>query len=123
MEAVDYSQIYEVLSSDSPEQMFEMDSGAGSVIGALKQYFKQLIESKAAPLSLSLCLGYRKIELWAVIADDDEKNENALIMAEAHASAIYYPVGVVFDTMIVEESDNIAIPVDYKPVNLKILQA
>ncbi len=53
--------------------------------------------------------------VWAVINDDDEKTEDALILSEAK---INYELADKFDyhisTTIVEDSDNISIPNQYK---------
>jgi hypothetical protein len=64
--------------------------------------------------NLALDLGNSKILVWAELKNDDEKSENALIMAEAKVNAKYFDEGFHISTTIVEELDGLAVPEHYQ---------
>lgn len=64
--------------------------------------------------NLALDLGNSKILVWVELNNDDEKSEDALIMAEAKMNAKYFSEGFHMSTTIVEELDKLAVPEHYQ---------
>lgn len=73
-------------------------------------YIQELNARKSAPVKLALQLSESKILVWAEIKDNDEKTEDALLLAEAKINAEYHKFGFNISSTIMEESDNYPIP-------------
>ena len=65
------------------------------------------------PEKLAFDYDDNEVLIWAVVKDDDENIERALIRAEAKVSASYYEHGYCLNTMIMEASENYPIPNHY----------
>ena len=57
-----------------------------------------------------------QVLVWVEINDDDDTTEKAIIIAEAKINAQYHPHGWTVHTMIVETSDQIPVPTNYKTI-------
>jgi len=95
-------------------------ASAHLVFKALQGYFNQLSIRHAKPSDLFIHNNDSRIVIWAIIKDNDEATENALIMAEAHVNTDFSQYGLCLSSIINEESDKIAIAPHFKRVNFKI---
>lgn len=66
------------------------------------------------PYKIAFDFSNSKIHVWAVINDDDEKAEDNLIMSEAKANSKFADTGFSITSTIVEKSDSLKIPQQYK---------
>jgi hypothetical protein len=82
----------------------------------LRDYIKELESSNSKPLQLSMALSDSKILVWAVVDDNDEKTEDALIIAEAKVNGKYYEKGFYLNSTIIEKSDNLSTPPHYQKI-------
>ena len=85
---------------------------------SMEEYFIQLKNRSAKPLSLGLSASDAKILVWAKIEDEDELTENALLMSEAAVNSAFSKHGIYFLTTVVEKGDHVEIPPHYKSLNL-----
>lgn len=85
----------------------------------LKSYFITLGEKRAKPRRLGLDLSASKVLVWAEIENDDEKTEDALILASAKVNNDFSDCGFHISSTIVEEEDQLEIPSHYKQVEIK----
>ena len=78
-------------------------------------YLDEIIKRNAKPKEIAFDYSSKGVLVWAVLNDNDEKSEDALILSEAK---INYDLADKFDyhisTTILEESDKISIPKQYK---------
>ena len=78
-------------------------------------YLIETFNRGAKPKTLAFDYSSKGVLVWAVIKNDDEKTEDALILSEAK---INYQLADKFDyhisTTIIEEEDNVSIPKQYK---------
>ena len=63
-----------------------------------------------------MALSDSKILVWAVVDDNDEKTEDALIIAEAKVNGKYYEKGFYLNSTIIEKSDNLSVPPHYQKI-------
>lgn len=82
----------------------------------LKDYINELKSSQRNPLKLSMALSDSKILVWAEIDDNDEKTEDALLIAEAKVNGKYYEKGFYLNSTIIEKSDNLSTPSHYQSI-------
>lgn len=82
----------------------------------ITDYLTELNKQERKPLSLALGLSDSKILVWAVVEDDDEATEDALLLAEARVNGKYYQHGFYLNSTIVEKSDKIPTPPHYSPI-------
>ena len=83
-------------------------------------YYSELINNSNIKLKkLAINLRDSLILVWAEVTDNDEISQRELITAECKVNSIYYNKGYSIDTMIVEESDNINVPLHYKSVSIE----
>lgn len=85
--------------------------------GVMLNYLHLLEEEKSG---LAVSLGYyydkTRLHVWAIINDDDEPTEDCIIKAEAKLSAQLHEHHIYISTTILEKSDNIKMPEQYKPI-------
>jgi hypothetical protein len=78
------------------------------------EYIDELNARERKPLKLAINFSDASVLVWAVIKDDDEQTENALILSEAVINARYFKYGFHISSTILEESDNYPIPSHYQ---------
>ena len=83
-------------------------------------YFSRLNETNQYPLKLAIDYTDAKVLVWAEVDDDDETTEDALLLTEAKVNAKFSTFGFDLSTIIVEKSDNLKIPPQYKIVSGEI---
>jgi len=76
-------------------------------------YMEGLHQEKGLLRKLAFDYNDSAVLVWAEIAEDDEKAEDALIMLEAKINARFYGHGFQITTTIVEDCDNLVIPNHY----------
>lgn len=82
----------------------------------VNDYLHELQKLNKKPASLSLGLSDSKILVWAVIEDDDEATEDALLISEAKVNGKYYKHGFYLNSTIIEKSDKIPTPPHYNSI-------
>jgi hypothetical protein len=82
----------------------------------VSDYLHDLVQRKARPQKLALEPSDAKVLVWAEIDEDDEKTEDALLLAEATVNAKYDKYGFHISSTIVESSDKLAVPNHYLTV-------
>ena len=75
--------------------------------------FLKLLD-KNIPNKLAFDFNDSEVLVWAEIGDNDEEQEKVLARAESKVNAMFHSYGFDMETMIVEQSDNLAIPNHYK---------
>ncbi|WP_010664841.1 hypothetical protein [Marinilabilia salmonicolor] len=80
------------------------------------EFLSEIKNSPLKPIKLALKLSVSEILVWAVINDNDEETEDALLLAEARVNAKYYKMGFHVNTTVVENSDHFNTPPHYQPV-------
>lgn len=111
--------IYDALISGDHNFMHSyarQSSSAFFITNMVEAYFKELVKSKSKPKNLALELSDSKILVWAEIKEEDELMENALILAEAKINAFFSKYGFHISSTIVDETDGIKVPDQYKKV-------
>ena len=101
------------------EQLFSNLRGASSkyyISQILKDYIDELKKLETKPLKLSMALSDSKILVWAEIEDEDEKTEDALLIAEAKVNGKYYQKGFYMTSTIIEKSDKLSVPQHYQSI-------
>lgn len=79
----------------------------------LTDYLQELKIHRRKPLQLAMALSDSKILVWAVINDNDEETEDALLISEAKVNGKYYEKGFYLNSTIIEKSDRLATPPHY----------
>lgn len=79
----------------------------------VKDYITELGSFQRKPLKLALALSDSKLLVWSEIKDNDEKTEDALLLAEAKVNAKYHKSGFYLNSTVIEKSDNLKIPPHY----------
>lgn len=82
----------------------------------LKDYLQELKAHRRKPLKLAMALSDSKILVWAVINDNDEQTEDALLISEAKVNGKYYERGFYLNSTIVEKSDCLKTPPHYQTI-------
>lgn len=82
----------------------------------LNDYLNELKSYRRKPLQLSMALSDSKILVWAVINDNDEPTEDALLLSEAKVNGKYYEKGFYLNSTIVEKSDCLTMPHHYQKI-------
>lgn len=82
----------------------------------VKDYLQELKNHNSSPLHLAMALSDSKILVWAVIRDNDELTEDALLISEAKVNGKYYEKGFYLNSTIVEESDKLSTPPHYQNI-------
>lgn len=82
----------------------------------LRDYLQELLSRNRKPLKLAMALSDSKILVWAIIKDDDELTEDALLLSEAKVNGKYYDKGFYLNSTIVEKSDNLSTPPHYQTI-------
>jgi hypothetical protein len=111
----DLQNYYATIMGGNLDEMFKMQKAAAQqyfVPKILFEYLK-LLDSNL-PLKLAFDYNDSEVMVWAEIEDSNPVQENILARAEARINAIFHPYGFDMETMIVEKSDNLAIPNHYK---------
>ncbi|MFZ6010345.1 MAG: hypothetical protein ACOYXT_08340 [Bacteroidota bacterium] len=85
----------------------------------VKVFIAELGSAQSIPEKLAFALTPSTIRVWAEIKDDDEKIEDAILLAEAKVNAYARQFDFALDTMIVEKSDSLPIPSHYAEVTIK----
>ncbi len=93
-----------------------------------KYFIKNLIDTylfslatyQRIPRKLGLELSNSKVLVWAEISSDDEMTEDALILSAAKANQKFSKYGFHISSTIVEEDDNLELPVHYKEVKFEV---
>lgn len=82
-------------------------------------YFKSLKEEpNAHPLKVALHLSNREVLVWVVIPDDQDEIESSFYRIEAKMNREYRTLGFSISTTVVEESDGLSIPSQYKEISV-----
>ena len=82
----------------------------------LADYLNELKSSGKKPLELAMALSDSKILVWAVVNDNDELTEDALLIAEAKVNGKFYDKGFYLTSTIVEKSDKLKTPLHYQKI-------
>lgn len=112
-------QMYDTIISGDETQIHQNSHNQAQIYfikNMLFNYLKELKDRNALPVKLAMDISKSKILVWAEIADDDEKIEDELILAEAKVNHKYYPYGFSIASTIVEKSDNLPIPPHYETI-------
>jgi len=88
------------------------------IIKLVEYYVEQLKSFEISPQKLAFDFSDAKILVWAQIANEDDKSENALILSEARANRKYSETGFYISSTIVEECDNLEIPSHYNELKI-----
>lgn len=83
------------------------------------EFLTELGDDRKKPISLSFDYSDSQVLIWAIIKEDDEKAEEALIIAEAKANAKNSEFGFHISSTIVEETDCVKVPPHYKEIKLQ----
>jgi len=81
------------------------------ILTAYDSYIKTL---DINPIFIGVCYGDREVLVWSEINDDDDKTETELFKAEAVINASFINTGICISSTIVEKSDKIKMPGQYK---------
>ncbi|NBC83751.1 MAG: hypothetical protein GVY19_10250 [Bacteroidetes bacterium] len=101
-------------SSEVHSQIMQTSSMA-LIEKAIYAYGKILKEyEKNQPLKLGMHYATNKLLIFAIIRNDDEKSEDALLLTEAKVNNMFKDFGIHVSTTILEEEDNYTIPEQYK---------
>ena len=82
------------------------------------EYVNELRAMRAKPVTLLLDHNDSQVLVWAVINDDDDATEVALLKAEAKTNAKNHQYGFHISSTILEMGDNVPTPPHYKAVTL-----
>ena len=85
----------------------------------LKEYIQELKERKIKLSKLAFDFNASKVLVWVEVFDDDENSIDSLILSEARINASHSKYGFHISTTVVEVSDNLPVPNQYKEVNFK----
>lgn len=80
---------------------------------AVLDFLKELKVKNKFPIKLAFDFSGLNLSVWAIINNDDEEVEDALIMAEAKVNATFFKYGFHVSSIILEESDKIDLPPHY----------
>ncbi|SEI80398.1 hypothetical protein SAMN05216327_10422 [Dyadobacter sp. SG02] len=82
----------------------------------IKQMLDEYITSigRVGSTKIALNLHNSGIFVWAEIPDGRKDIEDKLIMAEARVNSVYHRLGINMNTIYFEESDKLAIPIQYQ---------
>lgn len=81
---------------------------------ALRVYNDKLAMYDNKPLKLAMHFADSKVYIFAIVDNDDEKTEDALLLTEAYVNSKFREYGIHFTTTILEKDDNYSIPNHYK---------
>ena len=81
-----------------------------------EQYLNSLSELQGFPITMGVFETDKKINLWCVIKDNDDATETKLFTAEAKVNGSNINFGVLIETTVVEQSDQIKIPEQYQVI-------
>lgn len=115
--------MYDAMISDNQEYIHDYARKASSMFffkSLVSSYIAELTDRKAQPIKLALDLSNSKLLVWAVINDDDETTENALILAAAKVNSDYGKYGFHISSTIVENSDNLPLPKHYRAIKTSL---
>lgn len=110
---------YKILSQGTPEEIarYNVLSNSLELIKRLIiDYMNAINEFEVVPIKLAFDWSLNKLRVWVEIKEDDEKAEEALILAEAKANAKNKDTGFYIISTIVEDSDNMTAPPHYASV-------
>ncbi len=111
--------IYELLFSADQDELNKNIRTGNSFYFIKKLVYDYIEEVKKRgrnPEKLALQLSESRILVWAVINDNDEETEDALLLAEAKVNADYDEIGFHLSSTILEKSDNYPIPEQFSSV-------
>lgn len=115
--------IYDAMIADNQDVVFNSAMQMASthfIMKLVEKYFIELFsDKKHIPSRLAFDLSDSKILVWAEIENDDEQAEDKLILAAAKVNSLFFDYGFHLSSTIVEKSDGLAIPKQYKEVELK----
>ena len=80
------------------------------------EYLTELKLGDKLPLKLAMGLSDSKLLVWSEIEDEDDKMEDALLIAEAKVNGKYHANGFYINSTIIEKSDNIPVPNHYQTI-------
>lgn len=78
-----------------------------------------ITDSTHLPNKLAFSTSNDKLLVWAEIKENDEVAEDNIIMAEAKVNGKYYNKGFSVSSTIIEDCDNIKIPLHYIPIPIQ----
>lgn len=109
-----------LIKRDSKALIMARDSITDSLISDIViSYIHKIKERNIRPLKLAFDLSINKIMVWAEINADDEKTEMDLIRVESIINGEFFANSKIYlDSTIVENSDELPIPLHYKRVSL-----
>lgn len=82
-------------------------------------YLSLLSQSENKPAKLAFDMNDTEVLVWAEVEDNNEAFEKQLILTEAKVNAKYHQYGYDMTSMIVEESDCLAVPNHYVEFHYK----
>jgi len=83
----------------------------------LIDYLQEISNKKIKPEKIAFNHTNSGLLVWAVIADNDEKSENDLLLSAAKINSKYSKYGFSINSTILEKSDNYPIPKHYNIIN------
>lgn len=107
---------YTAMMSDNVADVLRQTRVASTMYFIEKMVVEFLKEIKSRGVeynNLALDMGNAKILAWVELKNNDEKSEDAIIMAEAKVNAKYHEEGFHISTTIVEELDKLPVPEHY----------
>jgi hypothetical protein len=115
------SDFYRSLIFDKPEMHSQLRNASSMyfIEHILTDYMKELKSFDIKPQELAFDYSDAKILVWAQVADDDDKAEDAFILSEARANSKFSEHGFYISSTIVEQGDNLKVPSHYLRVDLR----
>jgi hypothetical protein len=109
-------QLYSVMSGN--DELAQMKFGRDMMNTrltkmALVEYLKKLLEYNNFPTELAFDYADSKVRVWAIVEDEDEDAQDALLLAAAFVNAKYQDLSFSISSTIVEVSDELEIPSHY----------
>jgi hypothetical protein len=105
-------------NSNTINQLARVQSSQHFIKELLRDYITQLLSYNRIPGEIAFDLSDAKILVWAKINNDDDKTEDALLLAEAKANSKFYDYGFFISSTIVEDRDSLSIPPHYTELKL-----
>lgn len=99
-----YEEVFKKIRSETSQMLIQK---------VVNFFLVELFNRQARPEKIAFSLTPATIIVWAEINDDDEKAEDAILLAEAKVNAYARQFDFSVDTMIVEKSDAIPVPSHY----------
>jgi len=109
--------IVDTLRGGDPTEIYRLNAEVAQkffIAEIIQDYLKIIRQTTLKKLAFAP--NNSQLLVWVEIEDDDEQTERDIIIAEAKINAKYHPHGWTVDTTIVETTDQISVPANYKTI-------